>query len=1059
LKGGLVSLGLILFITCVVQAQQITVQGTVKDAETGKTLPGVNVLVMRTSVGAATGSNGKFKLTVPSTNDTLRVSFIGYQTKMVPINGRSVINIALKTTVFSGKQLVVIGYGEQQKQNVNGAVSTVSGKEIENIPETSVSQLLQGQAAGVSVVQNSGEPGGATSVHIRGTTSITGNNQPLYIVDGVPISGDANKTATSGGSIAFPGFSGNTDVVSPLSFLNPNNIKSITILKDASAEAIYGSRGANGVVIIKTKSGLAGHSTINYNGYIGFQEPMKLLPVMKLRQYARLENEIAKVHRVQPQQIFARPDVLGEGTNWQKAVLRRAGMQNHQLTFSGGGNNVNYYVSGGYLNQKGIAIGSKFQRYTVQTNINAHVTKWLQAGVKANASASNRNTPITGSTAGVVALALREPPSLAVYNPDGTFAGAPPNSPGGTFTQGNVNPVARALSIKRNLNEDKLIGSLYAQVNLTKGLSFKSSFGGTYTESKAQRFRPVFHWGRFSNTVSIANYRRETDTYWDFRNFFTYKHSFPAENQITWLVGQEAQKSTWLGLSAVGSGFVTDIHTLNLSQTAGQSNSGFKGVYTLASYFTRLIYSFRQKYSLTASFRADGSSKFAKGHQWGYFPAIAASWKIYKEPFMKEFNNYVNKLKIKAGYGITGNQDIGNFLFTSNLNAIATGIGTGFGVSNISNPNLKWELQKQLNLGISFGLLKDNLKVNVELYNKKSSRFLFQLPLPLYLTGNPDLGGIAPPFVNLGNMLNRGIGATISYQTNKKKNFSWSSKLTISHNHNKVLKLFNKGFNVIGSVENSTGTTNDVTKTVEGKPIGLFYGYKVKGIFNDKNTIRKQPKQFGRDFDPPSDTLGSATPLDSTWLGDIQYVDVNGDGVINSKDKTFIGNPHPEFTFGFHNTFNYKNIGLTVFLQGSVGNDILDVNRIGIISAWGPGINQLAAAANHWTPTNRNAKLPRLLPALDNPNNKISSRFVENGSYLRIKNIKLSYTLPVNLTQKIEITNLRIYASITNLHTFAAYSGYDPDVGAYNQSAILMGVDAGRYPEARTFTFGLNVSF
>jgi hypothetical protein len=392
-------------------------------------------------------------------------------------------------------------------------------------------------------------------------------------------------------------------------------------------------------------------------------------------------------------------------------------MQNHNLSFSGGNTNVNYYISGGYLKKKGILIGSNFKRYSLNTNINSQVTPWLKTGVRVNGSVSHLNQPINGSATGAISLALTQSPAQAVHNLDGTFTGPHKNANGQTV--GQTNPIARALLTTNIVDRKKFLGNLYAQINLTKGLSFKSSFGGNVVIAQPEVFKPTFHRGTAERDISSATVRRQNYNYWDWKNYFTYKHTFPAENQITWLLGQEAQKSTWQGISASGQGFLSNkLHTLNLAQPDGASNSGFKGEYTMLSYYTRLLYSFEQKYGLTASLRADGSSKFDEGHRWGYFPSIAGHWSMYKEPWMKGFDNIVNKLVIKAGYGVTGSQDIGNYLYTSNLTPIATGLGTGFAVGNISNPNLTWEQEKQLNLGVTFGFLRNRLKANVEVYNK-----------------------------------------------------------------------------------------------------------------------------------------------------------------------------------------------------------------------------------------------------------------------------------------------------------------------------------------------------
>jgi len=1035
------------------QAQSVQVQGRVTRASNKKSLPAVNVVIKGTTSGTTTDKNGHYSLTVPSAQDTLVFSYIGFKRKMVPVKGRSVINVFMKTTTVSQKQLVVIGYGQQQEQNVNGSVSTVSTQDIKDIPEVSTTQLLQGQASGVTVTHNSGAPGAASSVHIRGITSINGNNQPLYIIDGVPVSGDANNSATSGqqADMITNLIGQGSGTLSPLSQLNPNDIKSISILKDASAEAIYGSRGANGVVIIKTKSGQSGHSQISYNGYVGEQAPVKKLNVMNLRQYARLQNDLGNILGQTVPVRYSRPSILGNGTNWQNALYRHAALQSHHLAFSGGNDKVTYYISGGYTNKDGIEIGSNYERYTIQTHIDAQVTDWLTAGIRANGSLSNTDAPLEGAYNGATNIGLLQAPDVPVYNADGTFAG--PSQAANGVTEGRINPIGRALSYTNTVQRNKLLGNLYAKVDILPGLSFKSSFSGNFQLNKNNQFKPTYQFGSIKNTQATAYQKRATNDYWDWKNYFTYKHTFPAENQITWLLGQEAQKTTWEGIIDKGIGFKTNnIQTLNQAQPTGANINGYKGEYTMSSYYTRLIYSFEHKYGLTASVRADGSSKFAQGHRWGYFPAVAGHWDIYKEPFMNGITNVLNKLTLKAGYGVTGNQDVGNFLYTSTLRTLATGFGTAFGRNNISNPNLTWEHQKQLNIGLTFGFLNNRLNANVEVYNKISDNFLFQLPLPTYLTGGPGYqGGVAPPTVNLGKVRNRGIDVTLQFQTQQSKDFQWQAKATISHYKNKVETLNNQ-LNITESIDN--GYTSDIiTKTVKGGPVGRFYGYKVKGLFRDSTTIRNQPKQFGTGFAPPS------VSMDSTWLGDVQYKDINGDGVINAKDKTFIGNPNPLFTYGFNNRFNYKNVSLRIFIQGSYGNDIYNFTRRKLMALNALYTNQLAAAADYYTSNNQNATVPRPKPNQDNNNLKVSNRFVENGSYMRIKNVQLGYTIPKRLTQQIYISRLHVYGSIQNLYTLTAYSGYSPDIGTKDQNALRSGIDNGRYPDARIFSLGLNIDF
>jgi TonB-linked SusC/RagA family outer membrane protein len=1013
------------------------------------TIPGANVTIKGTTNSVSTNIDGQYSVTVQE-DAVLVFSFIGYESQEIAVKGRSVINVTLAEGAKLLDEVVVIGYGTQRRQDINGSVSSVKSEDIEDLPQVSVDQMLQGKAAGVTVTNNSGQPGSSTSIRVRGVTSISGTNEPLYIIDGVPISGDATNQATSGRPIAGSEFStqGN-NAVSPLSMINPNDIESIDILKDASATAIYGSRGANGVVIITTKSGKKGTGKISYETFISFQQQAKLLDAMNLRQYARQQNELAGLYGQTPRVEFSHPELLGKGTDWQKEIFQTGILKNHQLAFSGGKENISYYISGSYTDQEGTVIGSGFKRYTFRTNLDAKVKDWVKVGGFITGAVTNEDITLNSAQNGIVSTSILQAPDMAVRNLDGSYAGSQQNDQ----NIGYINPVALALTKQNQLIRKNFLGNVYAEFNLIKGLIYRFELGANTEFSENNEFLPTYQWGEFGNEFADLNKRRQNWYSWNIKNLLTYRNTFGNHN-ITILAGQEANESVWDGMFAYATGFLSnDIRTISVADAQQSTVNDYKGSQALSSYFGRVIYSFNDKYSVTASIRADGSSKFDPvandgKNQWGYFPAISGSWNLSNEPFMEGTRKYVDNIRIKAGYGEVGNQQIPNNRYSSNLAFFGTGLGTGPLVSNLANPDLRWETSKQTNLGLDFTVLNGRLGATVEVYRKISDGFIIQLPLADYLTGGPNWeGGIDAPYVNLGEVSNKGIDITLNYNTNPSNDFSWNSTLVFSKYKNEVTALNSQAV-IQRTVYTNDYTTVPATNTVVGQPIGMFYGYQSSGLYREADDLVGAPL---------IDTY-SGDPVASE-LGDVKYVDQNGDGLINEEDMTFIGNPHPDFTYGFTNTFRYKGIDLSIFVQGSYGNDILNLTRrSGTLNAM-LYTNQLAEASDYWTPTNTNASLPRPVNNLGHSNLLISNRYVEDGSYLRIQNVTLGYSLPTDLISKFKLTKLRIYGGVQNLYTFTKYKGYDPEVGSYNQDALLLGVDNGRYPTPRTITMGLNVEF
>lgn len=1030
---------------------QVKVSGVVSD-DKGLSIPGANISVVGSNVSVATDFDGKYTIDVPA-NGTLLFSFIGFDSQKVAVNGKTTINVSLKSTSEDLKEVVVIGYGTQKKKDVNGAISSVKSKDIENLKQVSVDQMLQGKAAGVSVTNNSGAPGSAASVRVRGTTSISGTNEPLYIIDGVPISGDATGKSTSGQPLAgkdgfsSTGSNGN-NAVSPLSMINPNDVESIDILKDASATAIYGSRGANGVIIITTKTGKKGVGKLSYENYTSFTTIVNKLDALDLRQYAKLKTELAEMWGFEPRQEFSHPELLGPGTNWQDEVYRTAMAQSHQLSFSGAKDGTSYYISGGFLNQEGTIINSGLKRYTARFNIDSKLKDWLRVGSNVSTGITNEKITVNQSFSGLIANTLLQSPDIPVRNLDGSFAGPPTTEQSTTY----YNPVGEALSRDNKLVRKNFLGNIYAEVNIIKGLKYRFELAANTEFSENNDFRPSYAWGSQVNQDADLDVRNQNWYSTNIKNLLTYDKAF-GKHKFTVLLGQEANDSHWEGLIASAHGFKTNtIHTINLADADNNTVTEYKGSASLSSLFARLIYDFNDRYSITASTRRDVSSKFdpTTDNQVGIFNAISGSWRLSSESFMEGTREYVDNIRFRIGYGETGNQQIPNNAYSAMLGVQNSGLGSGFLPSNYPNPGLTWESLNQTNFGIDFTLFDSKLSASFDWYDKKSSGFLFQVPLPLYLTGGGgQYGGVSAPYSNLGQMSNTGYDITLGFDTKSSGGFNYDASLVISHYKNNLDEIAN-GIILTQEVNTNGYQPVVVTNTMIDNPIGMFYGYKTAGLFKDLNDLNNAPKQFGQEV---------GTGAGETYLGDVKYIDVNKDGVIDAKDKTFIGNPHPKFTFGFTNNFKYKNIDLSVFLQGSYGNDVMNLTRRAGTTNSSLYNNQLVEAMNYYSATNTNTNIPRPEQNASSNNLLISDRYVEDGSYLRIQNVTLGYSLPTDLISKVGISRFRVYGSAQNLFTFTNYSGYDPEIGSFNQNVLLSGIDNGRYPIARTFAVGFNLEF
>ena len=1039
-------------------AQNRTIRGTITD-EKGVTLPGATISVKSSSVSTRTDADGKFSLSVPADARTLVITFIGMKPLEVGIGTKTNFDITLHSVATSLTDVVVIGYGTQRREDVNGAISSIKSADIADIPQPSIDQMLQGKAAGVTVTQNSGAPGAAVSVHIRGITSFSGS-EPLYVIDGVAIDGNSATEGIQLTSMASP--STQETSPSPLTELNPNDIESIDVLKDASATAIYGSRGANGVVIITTKKGKTG-GKVTYDGWWGNQDQGKFLKMMNLPQYATLQNNLADYFGENRRIEFSDPSKLGPGTNWQDAIFRRGPETSHTLSFSGSNGKTDYYVSGGYFDQDGTIIGTDFSRYSFHSAVNSQVNNWFKAGASVSASQSNQNIAL-GNSYGLIYNALLQAPDASVYNADGSFAG--PAVVNGTI-EGGLNPVQQALNITNSLKKSNEQGSLYGDIKLPLGLSLHSEFDASLDWSINKLFLPTYSYGATGSSAAYVNTQATLQTmnwqddYWSWVEHLNYNRTF-GKSTITALAGHEVWESNYDGIQAGTSGFTAGnaIQTLNLGTQTNNTENELKGSTVMESFIGRLIYTYDDKYSITATERSDRSSNFHQGYQVGYFPGVALGWKISNEKFMTGLSPIVSNLKLRVGYGSVGNSNTGGqYKYGSAIQPVVTGLGTGFSFYNFGNAPLSWETALQKNVGIDFSLLNNRVDATFDVYDKTSKNFLFQQPLPAILSGGTaeysTAAIVQPPWVNAGSLENKGFEFSINSRNIQHKEFRWSTTLIFSHYSNKVISL--NGFPaIIGNVSTGFGPIIPATYTQVGGPIGEFYGYKTEGLI--KTTAQLQYLQAH-----PQNVIGSAEPLSSDrtlanaiWTGDYMYAG-NNDGKPNTQYA--LGNPNPTFTYSLSNTFNYRDFELSIFLNGSYGGKILDAVEYQTQGLYGLYMNQLASAANYWTPNNPNSNIPTPRAGFGNNNLVMSDRFLESASYLRIQNVRLGYNLPARWASYVKMAHLKAYISGQNLYVFTKYPGLDPEVGSLNQNPTLQNIDYGRYPTPRVVMVGLNADF
>ncbi len=921
--------------------------------------------------------------------------------------------------------------------------------------------MLQGKVAGVQVTQNSGAPGGATSVRIRGASSLNSSNEPLYVIDGVPMSG-----SNSVQGFDWMGGSNGQTTVNPLASIAPSDIVSIDVLKDASACAIYGAAGANGVVLVTTRRGSAGRSNITYDGYVAWQQVAKRLDMMNLREYAQYQQQLLAdgvLNAGNFDDTYSDISLLGKGTDWQDEIFRTGFMQNHQLSMTGGNDKTVYAMSGGWMKQDGIIIGSDFTRFNTRFNIDNNFTSWLKVGGALAYTRTDETITRQDGSDGVIMQAMTMQPSVPVRDFEGNWAG--PNTVNGASTW---NPVALALMTNNTLLRQKVNGNFYVSADFLKHFTFRAEYAFDASQNQNKSFIPRYQFGLVSNDINQMMQREDHNFFWMQKDYITYNQKFLDKHDVTVMAGFEASKSSWNSTMLIKNNFSSDdIHVMG-EDGDFVKNQGSSDASSSASVFARLNYAFDNRYLLTATMRRDGSSKFGSNNKWGTFPSVALAWRAQQEKFLQDVT-WLDNLKLRLGYGKVGNSNIDTYLYGSSLQTIVTPMGTAYIPKNLSNPNLKWEASEQWNVGLDFAAFNNRLEITVDAYHKQTQDLLMQTFVPSHI-GSNDWGEINTPWANIGKTRNIGVDLQINARPVITKNFRWNAALSLSHNRNKIVALNDDSQRIYGKVD-WYAPFQTVSMFAVGHPMGVFYGYETEGLFRNEADIVGHATQTGG-------TTPYANKIDKVsgaWIGDLKFVDQNGDGVISDADQKVIGDPNPDFTFGFTNTFTFKDFELNIGLTGQVGGDVLNWARYrteGLSSIWdnqatsvldraqvvkidpngGDDISNLQLAPGH-------NGMPRFSNLDSNGNQRMSDRWIEDGSYLRIQNISLSYNLPQRWARKAYIQNARIYFNVQNVYTFTKYSGYDPEIGAYNQSSLMQNIDRGRYPTPRTYTLGLNLSF
>ncbi len=1024
------------------ETTDISITGIVTD-ENGAGLPGVSILLKGTQRGTTTNPDGKYTIDVPNGSATLVFSFLGYTPQEVVVGNRTTLNINLKPDPKALDEVVVVGYGTQSRKDVTGSITSINTKDIKDMPVTNIAEGLAGKMPGVLIQQTTGAPGNSPSIKIRGLGSISAGNGPLIVVDGQPLnSGDLRNG-------------------SGLNLMNPNDIESVDVLKDASATAIFGSRGANGVVMITTKRGKSGKSRINFDYYTGTQQVSKTMDMLNAQQFAEFSKEAsnnAYLERVPGAKVTDPNSVRAAGNryryprgefagidfdnpasltsyDYQDLIFRNAPISSYQLSGSGGTDKVQYMVSGNYLKQEGIILTSGINRFTFRSNIDAQLTPKLKIGMSVSPSyTTERRVNSDGHWAsnGVINAALSQAPIISIFQADGVTYNSQASIAGAYDWAGVTNPVANITELDNTTGTFRLIGNTYLELGIWKSLKYRGTIGGDLTYFRQNQFQtsaiPLNQ--LLPPNVSTGSSATNQNINWVSSHTLGYNFDLQKDHRIDVLVGFEAQKNDFESNSINANRFPNDIvRTVNAGTILG--GNSFKEQWSLASYFGRIGYSYKDKYLFNGSIRRDGSSRFGINQRYGIFPSASIGWRLSEEPFMKNIG-ILSDMKLKASYGLAGNNAFSNYGSIGTLAAdnyvFGNNLANGLATSTIGNENLTWEKSRQLDIGLETGLLKNRIFLTIDYYSRITTDLLLSVQVP-------TLTGFASASRNIGKVENKGMEFGLITR-NTVGDFKWNTEYNISFNRNKVLALGPTG----DAIRSGSGV-GETNITVIGQPLGSFYGYQQIGVFKDQADLDSSPRD------------ATARP------GDVKFADINNDGKINADDRTLIGNNQPDFIYGLTNTFSYKGFDLGITIQGVQGGKILNLSRRFIENLEG-NQNQLTTVLNRWRSPQEpgNGIVPRANQRTTGNSNAISSRWVEDASYFRIRNITLGYNLPKMVIDRLKIQSLRLYGGIQNAFTSTKYLGYNPEVSGY-ENALTGGVDYGSYPLARTYTIGLNIGF
>ena len=973
-------------------AQQIKVQGVVKD-QSGETVIGATVMEKGTSNGTVTDIDGNFVLSVPS-NATLSVTYIGFAAQDVAVAGRQALTIVLHDDSQLLNEVVVVGYGTMRKSDLTGAVGSLAAKDMENSPVSNIGQAIQGKIAGLQVV-DAGKPGDNVSIKIRGLGSIN-NCDPLVVIDGVP-----------------------TDL--GLNSLNMADVERLDVLKDASATAIYGSRGANGVVMITTKKGKSGKGTLSFAGNLSIQNATKTPDLLNASEYAALNNDMMSNAGYMMNPDWSDPSSLGAGTDWIDELLRTGYMQNYTLSYAGGSDKSHYYISGGLLEQSGIVESVKYRRVTFQANSDAQVLDWLKFtnNITVSADKKSQGSYNLGDT-------YRALPIYPVKDAQGEWSGPEGNA----LWYGSIrNPIGPTKTNRQKTNGYNLLGNLTAEVTFTKWLKFKSTAGVDAKFWYADSYTPRYAWKPIAVEES-SRYKSDNKSFtylWD--NYFLFDYTFDKKHHVGLMAGTSAQWNKFDYLNAQKNIFAFEnVHEMDNGQEM-YAIGGNETEWALFSYMARATYDYENKYLLTATIRRDGSSRFGRSKRWGTFPSVSAAWRVSEEPWFKK-SDLLSDLKIRIGYGVTGSQaSVGNYSYLASYNTSVYPFGyagneqAALVSASLANPNIHWEEVAQSNIGFDATLLHNRALLSVDAYIKHTNDMLVKASIPI-TSGFEDT---STTYTNAGKVRNTGVEVTL-HTVNLNGELGWESDLSYTYNKNKIKDLNSDVPYYINQINNSY-----VTMLQKDYPINVFYGYVTDGIFQNSAEVETHAIQPG------------AAP------GDIRFKDLNNDGVVNDDDRTVIGNPNPTHLFSLGNNLSYKGFELSIYLQGVAGNKIYNANNIDL-TGMSAAYNQSRDVLDRWTGEGTSHSMPRAVFGDPNQNNRVSDRFVENGSYLRIKTLSLSYNFPQEWLKALTIEHARLTLSCENVATLTGYSGFDPEVG-------INGIDLSTFPISRTFNLGINFNF